>query len=92
MTSAEAYSQVDLDYLEEEIGKALEEDEDFEEDWLKRLEPDFGQTEDYHLFVQTDTFNGFLYSDRAVLHILNADVEDPVYDLLGEFYDIEDEN
>lgn len=92
MSSAQAYSEVDLDYLEEEIGKALEEDEDVGDDWLKRLEPNFGQTEEYHLFVQTDTFNGFLYSDRAVLHILNADVEDPVYDLLDEFYDIEDEN
>ena len=92
MTSAKAYSQVDLDYLEEEIGKALEEDENFEEDWLKRLEPDFGQTDQRHLFVQTDTFNGFLYRDRAVLHILEADLEDPVYDVLDEFYDIEDKN
>lgn len=60
----------------------MEEDEDFEDDWLKRLEPDFGQT---------DTFNGFLYSDRAVLHLLEADFEDPVYDVLDEFYNIEED-
>ncbi len=90
MVSAESYSQVDLNYLEEEITRALAEDKD-SEDWLKRLEPDFGKTSQSHLFVQTDSFNGFLYEDRAVLHILNADVQDPVYKILDQFYDIENQ-
>lgn len=84
MVRAEAYSRVNLDTVYNRLEEAVE------EDWLKRLEPDFGDVDESHLFVQSDTFNGFLYKDRAILHILNADVEDPAYDILDEFYDLED--
>lgn len=84
MVTAEAYSPVDLDRVYNKL------DEEIEEDWLKRLEAGFGDVDERHVFVQSDTFNGFLYRDRATLHILESDVEDPVYQVLDQFYDIDE--
>ena len=83
MVRADAYSEVDLDQVYSELDKYVE------ENGLKRLEPDFGTVTEKHVFVQADSFNGFLYKDRAILHILNADTEDPIYSVLDEFYDID---
>lgn len=85
MVRAEAYDWADLDQIYRKLDEAID------EDWLKRLEPDFGDVEEHHLFVQSDSFNGFLYKDRAILHILNKDADDPVYDILDEFYNLEED-
>lgn len=85
MVRAEAYDRADLDQIYRKLDEAID------EDWLKRLEPDFGDVEEHHLFVQSDSFNGFLYKDRAILHILNKDAGDPVYDILDEFYNLEED-
>lgn len=83
MTTVSSRSKIDLDLLYEKL------DSEIEEDWINRLEEDFGNTDEKHLFVQTDSYNGFLYRDRAILHLLEEDLEGPVYNVLDEFYEME---
>ena len=80
MESLHPEKEVDLDQIYDEL------DELMQENWVKRLERDFGEATASHIFVQTEGYNGFLYTDRATLHILEKGLDDPVYQVIEKHY------
>lgn len=81
MESLHPEKDVDLDQIYDELDGMME------ENWVKRLERDFGESKASHIFIQTENYNGFLYKDRAALHVLERDLEsDPVYEVIEKYY------
>lgn len=81
METYKSESDIDLDELYDDLDSL----QDFS--WVRRLERDFGESEESHLFLRTDSYNGFLYEDRAAIHVLDEELEkDPVYHVITAHY------
>lgn len=84
METYESDTCVNLDVVYNELEGLAEENS------VKRVERGFGVADEPHIFFRGDSYNGFLYEDRAALHILKdkkLEREDPVSQVISSYYE-----